>query len=295
MTGATGAAGRAILRRLLARGFGPLFGTFRSEPPPAFLAEFGEPLAAGHLSLLGLDLAELAPDQGPDVEAVIHCAARRPASRCASDPAAAFRDNVEAVQRLVDWSRHRGVELFVHFSIHSLYAGSEGPFREGDPVRAIGPQAEAKLESEEIVACGLGAHVPHIILRLPHFYGADLPWDGVLAAFARTARAGELRVQGDGKQTVCFIELRDLADLIATLLAAPPPSGVYNAASETLGVESLAGSFQEAWRALGRPEPVLRIEGGQQPSSFGLDCTKLFTATPWRPKHLIGESLRGII
>ena len=292
VTGATGSAGRAILRNLLTVGFGELVGTYRSEPSPEFFAEFAVPLADGRLRLLRQDLAELAPEQGPDVEAVVHCAARRPASRCASDPSAATRDNVEAVQRLVTWSRRRGVGLFIHFSIHSVYAEGRPPFREADPVRATDLQVAAKLESEQIVIQGLGDDVRHLILRLPHFYGIELPSDGVIAAFAKGAKNGALRVSGNGEQTVCFIELRDLATLITALLEDPPPSGIYNAASETIQVRSLAESFQTAWREQGNPEPVLRIEGGAQPPGFGLDSGKLIAASSRRPQHFIDERVR---
>lgn len=294
MTGSTGSAGRAILRRLLAAGSGPLFGTYRSDPSPAFLAEFAGPLAAGRLRLLRQELAELAPSQGPDADAVVHCAARRLASRCAADPAAAFRDNIEAVHRLVAWSRRRGAGLFLHCSIHSLYADGPAPYRESDPVRATDLQAATKLESEAIVAQGLGAEVRHVILRLPHFYGAGLPCDGVMAAFARAASTGELRISGDGEQTVCFLELGDLAGLISALLENPPPTGIYNAASETIRVKALAERFQKAWREGGKGEPAIRVEGGPQPRSFGLDCGKLFAATSWRPNHLVEEVLHAL-
>ncbi len=295
VTGATGAAGRAILRRLLEAGLGPLYGTHRRDPSPEYLAEFGVALEEGRLSLLRLDLADLAPDQGPAVDAVVHCAARRPASRCLADPDAARRDNVQAVERLVQWSRQRGVALFVHFSIHSVYAEGRVPYRESDPVRPSDLQVEMKLESEVIVAKGCGDQLRHLVLRLPHFHGADLPPDGVVAAFAKAGPTGELRVAGDGEQTICFIELRDLADLVADLLAAPPPSGIYNAASETLSVRMLAEAFRQAWRERGAPAPWLRIEGGPQPPSYGLDCGKLFAATAWRPRHLVQERLHELM
>jgi len=295
VTGATGTAGRAILRRLLEAGFGQLHGTHRNDPSPEYLAEFAAALAEGRLRLLRLDLAELTPEQGPAVDAVVHCAARRPASRCTANPEAAARDNVQAVARLVSWSRQRGVGLFIHFSIHSVYAEGRAPYRESDPVRPTDLQVAAKLESEAIVTQGCGDALRHLILRLPHFHGDDLPPDGVLAAFIRAGAMGELRVAGDGDQTICFIELRDLADLIATLLAEPPPSGIYNAASETLSVRALAEAFQQAWRERGGPVPRLQIQGGPQPSSFGLDCGKLLAATSWRPRHLLQERLCRLI
>lgn len=291
VTGATGSAGRAILNHLLERGIGPLFGTYRSGPAPEFLSGFAAPLGDGRLQLLHMDLADLGPDEGPMVDAIVHCAARRPASRCASDPAAARRDNVEAVERLVGWSRRRGISLFIHCSIHSVYSDGQAPYRETAPVRPTDLQVAAKLESETIIANGFGSDVRYVILRLPHFFGEDLPCDGVLAAFAKAADMGELRVTGNGEQTVCFIELRDLASLIATLLAVPLPSGVYNAASETVGVRALAERFQKVWQESGKAVPALRITGGSQPVSFGLNCEKLFAASPWRPRHLIDEKL----
>lgn len=294
VTGATGSAGTIILRRLLTTGHGSLFGTYRSRPSPAFLAEFAVPLAEGRLQLLRQDLAELTPDQGPEVEAVIHCAARRPASRCASDPVAATRDNIVAVRHLVEWSRQRNVGRFLHFSIHSVYAPGRPPYRETDPVLATDIQVAAKLESEAIVAQGLGTGVHHLILRLPHFHGAELPCDGVIAAFVKGARGGELFITGDGEQAVCFIELRDLAELIVELLAAPPPAGIYNAASETITVNALAGIFQQCWREQGHREPALRHVGGAQPAGFGLDMSKLFAASHWRPRHFIEEKIRRL-
>lgn len=289
LTGATGTGGRAILRRLLAAGHGPVFGTNRSAPPPGFLTEFEAPLADGRLQLFHQELAEWRPDQGPDVDAIVHCAARRPASRCAADPEAAYRDNVQAVRRLVEWARARGTGLFIHCSIHSVYAHGRQPYRESDPTRATDLQVATKLESESIIKEGLGEEVRHLILRLPHFYGAEIPRDGVLAAFTQGAEAGELRIVGDGAQTVCFIELRDLAELITTLLEAPPPSGIYNAASETISVGELAERFQRIWQEQGRFAPTLRRMGGSNPPGFGLACDKLFAASDWRPRHRLDE------
>lgn len=289
LTGATGTAGRSILRRLLPARRGPVFGTYRSDPPQGFLTEFEVPLATGQLKLLHQDLAELRPEQGPQVDAIIHCAARRPASRCALDPAAANRDNVLAVRRLVEWARVKGPSTFIHCSIHSVYATGKAPFRESDPTCATDLQVAAKLESESIITEELGRDIGHLILRLPHFYDPDLTPDGVLAAFTSAPPAGELRISGNGEQTVCFIELRDLADLMATLLEAPPPSGIYNAASKTISVGSLARMFQKVWHEQGRPAPALRFMGGPTPPSLGLVCDKLFAVCPWRPRHLLDE------
>ncbi len=289
LTGATGNAGRAILRRALAGGLGPVVGTHRSAPSQAFLTEFEAPLAEGRLQLICQDLADLSPDQGPDVDAIVHCAARRHAHRCAADPAAAHRDNVQAVQRLVAWARARQPRTFIHCSIHSVYAPGKAPFRESDPTRATDLQVAAKLESESMLSEGLGQDIRHLILRLPHFYGADLPSDGVLAAFTQGIRAGELRIAGTGEQTVCFMELRDLAELVVTLLEAPPPSGIYNAASETLAVGRLAERFQSLWQAQGGSAPTLRVMGDPPPPSFGLICDKLFAVSPWRPRHRLDE------
>lgn len=287
LTGATGNAGRALLRRALAEDLGPVFGIHRSAPPSEFLTEFELPLADGRVRLIQQDLAELRPDQGPEVDAVIHCAARRGARRCAADPIAAHRDNVQAVQRLVGWARTRGPKTFIHCSIHSVYTPGNAPFRESHPTLATDLQVAAKLESEALISEGLGRDVRHLILRLPHFYGAELPSDGVLAAFTRGTRAGELQIAGDGEQTICFIELRDLADLITSLLDTPPPSGIYNAASETIAVGRLAEHFQTLWQAQGGSGPTLRYLGGPPPPSFGLICDKLFAVSPWRPRHRI--------
>ncbi|HJW33450.1 MAG TPA: NAD(P)-dependent oxidoreductase [Holophagaceae bacterium] len=289
LTGATGNAGRALLRHALAEDLGPVFGIHRSALPPEFLTEFATPLADGRVRLIQQDLAELRPDQGPEVDTVIHCAARRGARRCAADPAAAHRDNVQAVQRLMDWARARGPKTFIHCSIHSVYTPGNAPFRESHPTLATDLQVAAKLESEALISEGLGRDVRHLILRLPHFYGAELPSDGVLAAFTRGTRAGELQITGTGEQTVCFMELRDLADLVFTLLEAPPPSGIYNAASETITVARLAERFQRIWQAQGGPPPTLNFTGGPPPPSFGLVCDKLFAVSPWRPRHRLDE------
>jgi nucleoside-diphosphate-sugar epimerase len=294
VTGATGTAGQTILHHLLAAGVAPLFGTYRSDPSPAFLETFSSALAEGRLQLLHQDLAELAENDGPEVDAVVHCAARRPASRCAADPMAAARDNITAVRRLVAWAPRHQVSLFIHCSIHSLYSGANSPYRESDPVRARDLQAEAKLESETLVTQGLPPGIRHIVLRLPHFHGANLPCDGVIAAFAAAASRGELQIAGNGEQAVCFIDLCDLASLVAALLVNPPPAGIYNAASETIRVKDLAASFQSAWEEHGRPSPSIRIKGGSQPPSYGLDCSKLFGVTTWRPRGRVIERIHGL-
>jgi nucleoside-diphosphate-sugar epimerase len=209
VTGAGGFLGRAIVRRLLARG-DEVFGLGRRPQPE--LEKLGVLFTRG-------DVADAAAvhEACRGMDAVIHTAAKAGVWGRAEDY---FAANVTGTRNVIAACRAQGVRLLVHTSTPSVvYNGRdiEGG-NESLPYCAKAPNAyvatKALAEREALAADAPGvlsvcALRPHLIFGVgdPHL----LP--RVIAA----AKAGRLRVVGEGKNRVdvTHVESAALAHVLA--------------------------------------------------------------------------------
>jgi nucleoside-diphosphate-sugar epimerase len=296
ITGITGNVGAPLLRRLArAEGLSRVFALYREE---ARLEPLRARLAAERLPIpieyVHWDLREPMDSLPLAVDAVVHAAALRGPAACNGDAREAYLVNSLGTKHLVDFALRSGVKAFLHFSIQSVYdRACPPPIPEEAPVRGDERYQITKLAAEMEVTAFLGARVNHQILRLAHVYGFEYGHglDGILKAFLREVPEGRIRIDGSGDQSLCFLHIDDLCDLTLRLLRNAPPSGIYNVCSETLSVRELGRLISEATQKsfgkaldLWQPEPEKVVPGG-----YGLDITKIQTATGWAPERRLRD------
>ncbi|MDA8602843.1 NAD(P)-dependent oxidoreductase [Alphaproteobacteria bacterium] len=246
VTGATGFLGRRAMGVLADQGF-VLVGTGRRR----------DAAPKGH-RFVAADLSQpKSLDALPDVDVVVHCAAR-------SAPWGALvdfeRDNVHATENVLRWAERRGVTRFVHISTPALYfdfcdqydvleTKVQRPF--------INHYAATKALAEQRVQA---SSVPAVILRPRAIYG---PGDqALLPRLERAIAAGPLPMIRGGEAVTNLTHVDDVcAAILASLKPAAIPA-VYNIAGEepvrlTELVEQIAERRRLALRWRPVPLPIL--------------------------------------
>ena len=135
ITGYSGLLGKALLAELSGCGH-ELVCLGRAAPPDKSYAQ--------HV-LANLDEADnLAVTLPARADAVIHLAQAKGYNQFPERAASMFRVNVAVLAQLLGWGSKSGITHFIHASTGGVYAPSDAPLRETDPVALTGPLAYYK-------------------------------------------------------------------------------------------------------------------------------------------------------
>lgn len=176
-----------------------------------------------------VDLLDRMLDEHPDIDAVIHTAARSSVPGSSQDPLRCYDDNVASTVRLLRRLQRAGVARIVFSSSSAVYAaGGAGIVDEDAAVEWANPYAASKLMCERVIrdAAHAGAFRA-ICLRYANVLGAG-PTPGsaggpggegsVLAGLMSAAERGETFVirgtrwaTTDGSAVRDYIHVRDVA------------------------------------------------------------------------------------
>jgi UDP-glucuronate 4-epimerase len=158
----------------------------------------------------------------PDIDAIIHLAARAGVRPSISDPVLYTDVNVMGTIRLLELARERSVGTFVFASSSSVYGNNaKVPFSEDDPVdRPISPYAATKKAGE--LLCHTATHLhglATICLRFFTAYGPRQRPDLAIHKFARLLRSGErIPMFGDGTSCRDYTFIDDISDGVLAAL-----------------------------------------------------------------------------
>ncbi|OIV37299.1 UDP-glucose 4-epimerase GalE [Mangrovactinospora gilvigrisea] len=175
ITGGAGFIGSTVATRLLQEGDVPVLLDDLSRGR----AEFGDPLGDGRVLYRG-DIADEALverilTEHPDIEAVVHCAARIVVPESVADPLTYYRTNVAKPLTLVRTLLRHGVRRFLFSSTAALYEpGEDFTVTEESAPNPTNPYARSKLMLEQALA-DITAAEPLRVLSLRYFnpVGAD--------------------------------------------------------------------------------------------------------------------------
>jgi len=162
---------------------------------------------------------------------VFHLAAMSSAAEAQEDPARCVEVNGLGTARVLEASRHAGVQRVVYAASASAYGDTAGPNREDQPPAPMSPYAAGKLAGEHAIAgWARSMGVDGVSLRLFNVYGPGQsehsPYAAVIPAFATRLRAGLPPViYGDGSQTRDFVHVSDVVRAMTLAAARPAPWG----------------------------------------------------------------------
>ena len=165
-------------------------------------------------------------------DAVIHLAAQTGVASSIADPARDLETNIAGTFNVLDACRRANVRRVVMASSAATIGNVPPPQREDLPARPVSPYGASKAAGEAYCSAFYRSFgLETIALRFSNVYG-PLSWNkgSVVAHFAKRAIAGKpLVVNGDGTQTRDFLQVEDLADVIAYAAHAPLGADVLGA------------------------------------------------------------------
>lgn len=248
VTGAGGAIGSTLVRRLLNRDY-------------AVRALVREPASAQSMpdgvEIVGCDITDCQPVRqavtGADV--IFHLAAKlhinNPSLRLKDEY---FRVNVEGTRCLARAARVAGVRRLIFFSTINVY-GSSRPSQlldEETPLRPDSLYAETKIEGETIVR----AESPSVVLRFAAVYGPRMK--GNYTRLVEAIRRRRLPLIGDGRNRRTLVHVEDACD--AAIAAAEHEAALGQIYNVTDGrVHSLREIIKAIAVALEKRPPRLHL------------------------------------
>ncbi|MEZ5361195.1 MAG: GDP-mannose 4,6-dehydratase [Bryobacterales bacterium] len=310
ITGGAGFVGSHLAETLVARGHRVLAVDDLSAGDRANLATVsGHPrfsVRVGDVTRPGV-LDQLC--YGADV--IVHLAAAVGVRRIVDQPKQTIRTNLDATERALDAAERHHARILIASS-SEVYGKSEAtPFREQDDV-LLGPTnksrwsyAASKMIGEFLaMAYPRESGVDAVSMRFFNTIGPhqSARYGMVVPRFVRQALAGDpITVYGDGSQTRCFCDVRDVVKAIALLGESPAGSGevVNIGAHGEITILELAKMIR---RITGSASEIVCVpyDRAYEPGFEDImrrapDTSKLERMIPWRPRYTLEDTLEAII
>jgi UDP-glucuronate decarboxylase len=221
-------------------------------------------------------------------------------------PLSRFIQICEGTRNLLDYALVCGATRFLFTSSGAVYGGEGGQpkgvdYQEThracvDPLRADSAYAMGKLAAEQLCALYAAEHGLEIVIaRCFAFIGEDLPLNVHFAIgnFIRDALwSDEIIVNGDGTPIRSYLDQRDLAHWLMTLLRDGKAGEAYNVGSDrAISIADLAHLVRD----LVSPEKPVRILGrpvdNAERSRYVPDIRKIHRDLGLRPTYTLEQSI----
>jgi len=224
VTGANGLLGQKLVELLQHEGSHFVIATARR--PLTYPFEKGEfrQLDVTDKSSVELIFRETNP------EVVVHTAAMTQVDQCETDRAECWKQNVLAVEHIVNTSEQIGAHL-IHVSTDFIFDGSHGPLTENEVPHPVNYYGESKLAGERVVQASKGSWS---ILRTVLVYGVtpDMSRSNIVLWVKKSLETGKkIQVVNDQWRTPTLAE--DLA-MGCYLAATKKAKGIFNISGEEM-------------------------------------------------------------
>lgn len=261
LTGGTGFFGRALLRHWVeqeCQGYKAPHVTLLSRNPQRFANQFPALVARPWLRMVQGDIcAATTLPQDAAFTHVLHAAADSTTGPLLS-PQERFDQIVNGTRNVLDLAVHCGAQRFLLTSSGGVYGAQPPDMAQipehchtlPDPLNAAHTYSIGKRMAEHLCALYMQAHgLPTVVARCFAFVGPDLPLDVHFAIgnFIRDAlQAESITVQGDGSPLRSYLDQRDLAHWLLTMLFNGQAGQAYNVGSDhAISIRDLAHTVRD--------------------------------------------------
>ncbi|KVR07244.1 NAD-dependent dehydratase [Burkholderia ubonensis] len=302
VTGANGFVGRAVSRAFVADGHAVTALVRR----PGGCAE-----GVSEWVCEGPDFTGLADAEWPEVDCVVHLAARAHIlSDTAADPDAAFRaTNLDGTLRVAEAARRHGARRFIFVSSIKALGEVDGgrPFAEDATAQPEDAYGRSKYDAEQALRQFAGiSGLDVIIVRPPLVYGP-----GVRANFLRmmdaVSRGWPLPLAAiTARRSLVYVD--NLADALLRCATDPRAAGeCFHVADDD--APSIAALLQMLGDALGKPARLFPVPAGllralgrltgssaaidRLTGSLQLDTGRIRRVLDWRPPYTTRQGLEA--
>jgi 2-alkyl-3-oxoalkanoate reductase len=267
--GATGVLGRQVIPRLVERGH-QVRAIVRQTTEAERLRRMGVKAVIGDI----LEPDSLLPATA-GCDAALHLATAIPRSGQVQNWSLNDRIRREGTQYFVTACRANGVRRYVQQSITLLYGEQGQKVVDEETAIQTNPITQSAVDMEAIVRA---TSFEWSILRGGLFYG---PYTGREDEWRQAARAGALRLPGDGSDLISLVNVVDMARAVVAAVESAPPGSVYNIVDdEPVSYERL---FTYIAAQLGTAEPA--AGGPQFLPSLACSNDKARRGLSWYPLY----------
>jgi dTDP-glucose 4,6-dehydratase len=227
--------------------------------------------------------------------AVVHFAAESHVDRSILSGLPFVRTNVLGTQVLLDESRARGVERFVHVSTDEVYGslGADGKFTEETPLAPNSPYSASKAASDLLVRAAFHTHgFPGLITRCSNNYGPyQFPEKLIPLMIANASEDKELPVYGDGQNVRDWLFVEDHCEALLAVLERGLPGEVYNIGGNN-EFPNLA-IVRLILATLGKPESLIRFVKDRpgHDRRYAIDAGRMQRELGWEPRFRFEDAL----
>ncbi|MBZ9610298.1 NAD-dependent epimerase/dehydratase family protein [Rheinheimera maricola] len=307
ITGTTGLVGRSLMQQLA--GQCTLYSMGRSKPEADIVhidAHFGD----------NQHWLEAVEQILPQVEVVVHCAARVHVMQdSASNPLQQFTAvNTDATLALAKAAASAGVKRFIFISsikVNGEYTLAGVPFTAADKVAPTDPYAHSKWQAERgLLQLGQHTEMEIVIIRPPLVYGPGVKAN--FRALAAAVKRGYPLPFGAIDNKRSLVALQNLVSLIQCCLTHPAASGQTLLVSDGIDLSSaelvrlMAAAqgvkarvwpvpgwlLQSAATLFGKAEQYRRVVGSLQ-LDITATCNRLNWSPPLTPEQAITKALEN--
>lgn len=254
-----------------------------------------------------------------ECDVIFHLAAAVGVMLIVEKPVHTIETNVMGTEAVLRAALRYRAKVLLASSSEVYGKGNHVPFREDDDV-VLGPTCRSRwayaaskmLDEFLALAYYREKGLPVVIFRLFNTVGPRQTgqYGMVIPRFIGQALRGEkLTVYGDGKQTRCFLHVKDAVAAILALADCPQAVGeVFNIGStEEISIENLARKVLELTGKMGqdRGQGSERIEFVPYDKAYAVgfedmrqrvpDISKIKRIVGWLPRYNLDETLREII
>ena len=302
-TGATGFFGKAVLRHLQSNGSQGYEWKLLSRNPENFARQWPDLASLPNTTWHRGDVVQGTQGLVFPLTHFVHAAADSTSAVFLRD-VQRFDQIVEGTRRMLDLAVASGARRFLFTSSGGVYgrqpsglAGTpEDYLGMPDPLNASNVYSVAKRAAEHLCALYAKEHGLEIVIaRCFAFVGQDLPLDAhyAIGNFIRDALwADEIVVNGDGTPIRSYLDQRDLAHWLMSLLRDGKAGEAYNVGSDrVISIADLAHLVRD----LVSPEKPVRILGkpvdNAERSRYVPDITKIHRHLGLRPTYTLEQSI----
>lgn len=263
------------------------------------------------LSLITAGVSEGLGGFGPGAfDEIFHLAAAVGVRLVIDEPIRTIETNVSETATVLDFAARTATPILVASTSEVYGKSTKTPFAEDDDV-VYGPTVLRRWSYacskaiDEYLA--LGHHrqsgLPVAIVRFFNIVGPRQvgTWGMVLPRFVGAALRGDsLEVYGDGRQSRCFCDVRDVVEVLPRILASPQCHGrVLNLGSdEPIEIRALAELVLDT---LGSDSPIVHLsyeqafgEGFDDLRERRPDLTRIREATGFRSRVSLVQTIRDL-
>lgn len=226
---------------------------------------------------------------------VVHFAAESHVDRSIQSGVPFVKSNVVGTQVLLDESRARGVERFVHVSTDEVYGslGAEGYFTEETPIAPSSPYSASKAGSDFLVRAAHHTHdFPALITRCSNNYGPyQFPEKLIPLMIANAREDKPLPVYGDGMQVRDWLYVRDHCEAILAVLERGEVGRIYNIGghNEYPNIDIVRLILEH----LGKPESLITYVQDRpgHDRRYAIDASRIDKELGWSPRYTFDQAL----